>query len=297
MAIVVAGGTGFLGRKLAQRLDAAGQTIVTLTRRSPAAGGQLQWQPDGTAGDLAQHLEGADAVVNLAGEAIADRRWTADRKAALHRSRILATRTLASAIRACRTPPRVFISGSGIGYYGAHGDEPVTESTGPGADFLARLCVEWEQEARAIDARATRLAIVRTGLVLDSKEGALAKMLPPFKLGAGATLGSGNQFMPWIHVDDWTTLLAWLIGNDQASGAFNASAPEPVTNREFTRTLARVLKRPALVTAPAFVLQLALGELASVLLTGQRALPACAEQLGFRFSFRSLEPALRSLNL
>ena len=293
---MIAGGTGFLGRKLAKRLQAAGHEIVTLTRRA-AGPQQVQWQPDGTAGDLARYLEGAEALVNLAGEGVADRRWTRDRKVALERSRILATRTLARAIREARTPPRVFISGSGIGYYGAHGDEAVTESTGPGADFLARLCVEWEQEARAIDSRVTRLVIVRTGLVLDAREGALAKMLMPFKLGLGAVVGRGHQFMPWIHVDDWTAMVEWLIGNAQAAGAFNASAPEPVTNRDFTRTLARVLRRPAIARAPAFVLQLALGEMASVLLTGQRALPACAEQLGFRFSFRTLEPALRSLNL
>lgn len=257
----------------------------------------MPWQPDGSAGDLAKQLDGVDAVVNLAGEGIADRRWTEARKTALWQSRMKSTRTLALAIRGTATPPRVFVSASGIGYYGAHGDDPVTESMGPGSDFLSRLCVEWEQEARAIDARATRLAIVRSGLVLDRREGALAKMLLPFKLGLGATLGSGDQYMPWIHIDDWTALVVWLIENERALGSFNASAPEPVTNREFTRTLARVLHRPALVTAPAFVLQLALGELASVLLTGQRALPACAEQLGFRFSFRTLEPALRSLNL
>ena len=258
---------------------------------------QVAWQPDGSSGDLPARLNGVDAVVNLAGEGIADRRWTAARKAALQQSRVLSTRTLARAIRECSTPPRVFVSGSGVGYYGPRGDEPVTEATGPGSDFLARLCVEWEQEARTIDMRATRVAIVRTGLVLDGRQGALARMLLPFKLGAGATIGSGDQYMPWIHVDDWTALVAWLIDTSAAAGAFNATAPEPVTNREFTRVLARVLRRPAIFTAPAFVLHAGLGEMASMLLTGQRALPACAEQLGFGFSFRTLEPALRSLNL
>jgi len=290
-----------LGRKLAKRLQAAGHGTVSLTRR-PTAANQIAWQPDGSAGDLPARLDGVDAVVNLAGESIADRRWTAARKAALQQSRVLSTRTLARAIRECSTPPRVFVSGSGVGYYGPHDAEPVTESTGPGSDFLARLCVEWEQEARAVDARVTRLAVVRTGLVLDRDQGALAKMLLPFKLGLGATIGSGYQFMPWIHVDDWTALVAWMIENDEATGTFNATAPEPVTNREFTRTLALLLRRPAVMrrlplSAPAFVLQLALGEMASMLLTGQRALPACAEQHGFGFSFRTLEPALRSLNL
>jgi uncharacterized protein (TIGR01777 family) len=294
--VVIAGGSGFLGRKLAARLASASHRVIALTRR-PNGPDTIEWQPDGSARELAKHLDGVDAVVNLAGEGIAERRWTSARKRVLQQSRVLSTRTLASAMRSAAHPPRVFINGSGVGYYGARGDEPVTESSGPGSDFLARLCVEWEQEARAIDTRATRLVIVRTGLVLDRDQGALAKMLVPFKLGLGATVGSGAQFMPWIHVDDWTALVAWLIESTDAVGAFNASAPEPVTNREFTRTLARVLRRPAMLAAPAFVLQLALGEMASMLLTGQRALPASAEQRGFRFSFRTLEPALRSLNL
>ena len=169
------------------------------------------------------------------------------------------------AVAACAHPPRVFISGSAIGYYGPHGDEPITESTPAGSDFLARLCVEWEAEARNVESHATRLVIVRTGLPLARDGGALAKMLLPFKLGLGATLGSGDQFMPWIHVDDWTAMVSWLIQNDRAAGAFNATAPAPVTNRTFTRTLGRVLHRPAILHAPAFVLRAALGEMASML--------------------------------
>ena len=149
-------------------------------------------------------------MVNLAGENIADKRWSAARKDALRSSRILATRTLVRAVPRCARPPRVFVSGSAIGYYGPHGDEPVTEATPPGTDFLARLCVEWEQEARMVESPSTRLAIVRTGLVLDQDGGALKKMLLPFKLGLGATLGSGDQYMPWIHVDDWTAMVSWL---------------------------------------------------------------------------------------
>jgi uncharacterized protein (TIGR01777 family) len=316
-----------LGQKLARSLAKAGHAPAVLTRRpstlspdenvagpsstlSPGenvaapstlspdenvAAPYIQWRPDGSAGDLARHLEGVDAVVNLAGEGIADKRWTAARKEVLRSSRILSTRTLARAIAECDRPPRVFISASGVGYYGARGDETVTESTAPGSDFLARLCVEWEQEAKAAESPRTRVAIVRSGLVLDRDQGALARMLLPFKLGLGATLGSGDQCMPWIHVNDWTELVMWLIGNERASGVFNATSPEPVTNRTFTRTLGRVLGRPAFFTAPAFVLQTVLGELAIVLLTGQRAVPACAQQMGFRFSYQTLEPALRSL--
>ena len=322
MTIAIAGGTGFLGQKLTKRLQDARHHVIVLTRRltsasdvnvstsrststSPSDGNvstapetkYTLWKPDGDAGDLARHLDGVDGVVNLAGEGIADKRWTAARKEALRQSRLRSTRTLTRAIAECTRPPRVFVSASAVGYYGAHGDEAVTETTPPGSDFLARLCVDWEQEARAAESRATRVATVRTGLVLDDHGGALKKMLLPFKLGLGAKMGSGNQFMSWIHIDDWTALVAWIIENDRVSGAVNLTAPAPVTNREFTRTLAWVLRRPAVFAAPAFVLQLLLGELASALLTGQRVLPGCAEQHGFRFSYQTLEPALRSLNL
>ena len=296
MTIVLAGGSGFLGRKLARRLRGEGHTTVTLSR-NPSGGDQIIWRPDGTAGDLPRHLDGVDAVVNLAGEGIADKRWTAARKQGLRDSRILSTRTLVSAIKQCARPPRVFISGSGIGYYGPRGGEPVTEADPPGTDFLARLCVEWEEEALKADSPATRVVPVRTGIALDEDGGALKKMLLPFKLGLGATIGSGNQYLPWVHAADWTAMVSWLIQNDRARGAFNVTAPEPVTNREFTRTLGRVLHRPTIFHAPAFVLHAALGELAIALVEGQRVLPALAEQLGFRFSYRTLEPALESMNL
>jgi uncharacterized protein (TIGR01777 family) len=295
--VLIAGGTGFLGRKLGWTLRQAGHAVSTLTRRAATSSDQITWQPDGTPGTLPLHLEGVDVVVNLAGESIAGRRWTPARKELLHTSRILPTRTLARAIAQCGRPPRIFISASGVGYYGPHGDEPVIESTPPGTDFLARLCVEWEQEARAIEGTTTRLAIVRSGLVFDRGEGALKQMVLPFKMGGGAILGSGEQYMPWIHIDDWTALVAWLIDTAAAEGAFNATSPGPVTNRTFTRTLAKVLRRPAIVRAPAFVLRLALGELSDALLTGQRALPAHAEHLGFAFTYRTLEPALESLRL
>ena len=297
MRVVIAGGTGFLGRRLDSKLRQRGHAVLTLTRRSSPSADQIHWQPDGEPGTLPQHLEGVDAVVNLAGESIAGHRWTDARKDVLRSSRILPTRTLASAIARCARPPRAFISASAVGYYGPHGDEPVTEATPPGTDFLAQLCVAWEQEARAIEGLQTRLAIVRSGLVFDRGEGALKQMVLPFKLGAGAVLGSGDQYMPWIHVDDWTALVTWLIATDGAAGAFNATAPEPVTNRTFTRALARTVRRPAIAKAPAFMMRLVLGELADALLTGQRALPEHAEQLGFTFTYRKLLPALESLHL
>jgi len=296
MTIVLAGGSGFLGRKLAARIRHERHRVVILTRR-PAKDSQtdVAWLPDGSAGSLAGHLDGVDAVVNLAGEGIADRRWSANRKTALRDSRLLAARTLVRAMAICQAPPRVLVSASGAGYYGPRGDEAVIESTPPGSDFLARLCVEWEGEARAAEGHGTRVAMVRTGLVLDAKGGALPRMLPPFRLGLGATIGSGRQFMPWIHVADWVSMVMWLIQSDRGAGAFNATAPEPATNRDFTRALGRVLNRPAVLRAPAFVLKLALGEMSDLLITGQRALPARAEELGFRFAFRALEPALQDI--
>ena len=234
-------------------------------------------------------------MINLAGEGIADRRWSAARKEELRNSRILSTQTLVSAVEQCAHPPRVFISASAVGYYGPCGDEPIKETSPAGSDFLARLCVEWERQAQMVESPATRLAIVRTGLVLAKDGGALARMLTPFKLGLGATIATGDQYMPWIHVDDWTALVSWLLHNDRATGAFNGAAPTPVTNRDFTRTLARVLNRPGVLHAPAFVLRAALGEMSTILVNGQRALPEAAEHLGFRFTHRELQPALRSL--
>jgi uncharacterized protein (TIGR01777 family) len=297
VTIVLAGGSGFLGQKLAVRLGSEGHKTITLSRRLSGAGNQIAWQPDGSAGELPRHIDGVDAIVNLAGESVAGLRWTAAKKAAIANSRILSTRTLTRAIAACANPPRAFISGSATGYYGAHGDEPIPESTSPGSDFLARLCVEWEKEASMAESRSTRVAIIRTGLPLDRDGGVLGKMLLPFKLGLGATLGSGDQYMPWVHIDDWTALVSWLIKNDRAEGAFNVTAPEPVTNRAFTRALGGALHRPAVLFAPAFVLHGVLGEMASMLVDGQRVLPARAEELGFRFTHRTLEPALASLNL
>jgi uncharacterized protein (TIGR01777 family) len=270
-----------------------------LSRRAnpPGAPNVISWQPDGSSGDLPRHLEGVDAVINLAGEGLADKRWTDSRKESIRRSRVLATRTLVRAVAACAHPPRVFVSGSAIGYYGPRRDEPVTEADAPGSDFLASVCVDWEKEAQPVASSSTRLIIVRTGLALAGDGGALAKMVLPFKLGLGATLGPGDQYMPWIHVDDWTAMVWWGIENERATGALNATAPEPVTNRVFTRTLGRVLNRPAVLHAPSFVLQAAMGEMSAMLLTGQRVLPARAEQLGFHFKYRLLEPALRSLHL
>ena len=295
MRVLLAGGSGFLGRALQSTLRAHGHSVAVLTRTPrPGATDQIAWKPDGTAGAWAQSLEGADALVNLAGEGIADRRWSVARKQALRSSRILSTRSLVAALRQVSRPPAVFTSGSAVGYYGPRGDELLTEASPPGTDFLATLCVDWEREAEPA-AALTRVAIVRSGLVLHPEGGALRSMLPPFRFGIGGRLGSGDQYMPWIHRADWVALVEWIITTDVSHGAFNGTAPPPVTNAEFSRALGRALRRPAIFPVPGFALRAMVGELADSLLTGQRAVPARAEALGFRFGFPSLDEALRDL--
>ena len=299
MKTVIAGGTGFLGRALARSLVTAGHDVVTLTRRAPAGpssnGRGVAWQPDGQAGDWAREIDGATAVVNLAGESIAARRWSAEQKRRILDSRVRATRSLVEAIRQARTPPAVFISGSAVGYYGPRGDETVTEANAPGNDFLARVCIEWEAEARAAEP-LTRVVYLRTGLVLDRNEGALPQMLPPFWVGAGGPVGSGRQYWPWIHLQDWVDLTRFVIQTPAVAGALNASAPAPVTNAEFAAALGRVLGRPAFLRAPGFALKLVLGEMAGpLLLSGQRAVPAKAEAVGVTFTYRRLDDALRAI--
>jgi uncharacterized protein (TIGR01777 family) len=301
MTIVIAGGTGFLGRALKDALVHDGHDVVILSRApNPRPQGPrvrtIPWNPDGSVGDWAAVLDQAHAVVNLAGDSIAEGRWTPAKKQRILDSRVLATRSLARGIARAATPPRTFVSGSAVGYYGPLGDEIVTESHGPGADFLADVCQRWEAEALPAAGATTRVALIRTGLVLDKHEGALPRMLLPFSVGAGGPLGSGRQYWPWIHRTDWVDLVRFVIDTAAASGPINATAPHPVTNAEFTKVLGRTLHRPAFLPAPAFALRLALGEMAdALLLSGQRAVPARAEQLGYRFSFRDLDGALRAI--
>ena len=295
MHVVLAGGSGFLGSALGKALVAEGHTVTNLTRTAtPTRPNEITWTPDGTAGDWARVVDGADAVVSLAGEGIADARWSDARKRALRGSRISATKSIVAAIQRAAQPPRVLVSGSGIGYYGSRGAEVVTEATPPADDFLGRLCVEWESEAEQASA-VTRVALVRTGLVLHTEGGALARMLLPFKLGLGGPIGSGTQYMPWIHRDDWVNLVRRLIAQPDARGAFNGSAPEPVTNAAFAKALGRALRRPAILPLPAFALKVALGEMSELLLTGQRAIPARALEMGFTFRFSTLDAALAEL--
>ena len=303
MRVVVAGGTGFLGTALIDTLVNDGHTVLVLTRgrakgeertgKGEGATEYIHWSPDGSDTSWMPRLENANAIVSLTGAAI-DKRWTPAHKRAMWESRINPTRALAQAIAAMRQAGVTFISGSAVGIYGARGDVLLTEDATPGSDFLGRLAVDWEQEALAASPRA-RVVLLRTGIVLDRHRGALPKMARPFWFFVGGPLGSGRQYISWIHAADWVGMVRWALTNAAVSGPLNATAPQPVTNLDFARTLGRVLGRPALMPAPAFALRLILGEMAEAVLTGQRALPAKAESLGFRFEHATLEDALRDL--
>ena len=301
MRVVIAGGSGFLGLSLAQRLSAEGHDVLILTRRSDFMAGNggvraMTWTPHGEAGGWASEIDGAGAVVNLAGESIGAKRWTAARKQRILESRLLATRSMVAAIRRAAVPPSVLVNGSAVGYYGPHGDEIVTEETRAGGDFLAHVCVQWEAEAERASSDRTRVVCMRTGLVLEKSGGALPQMLPPFRFGAGGPLGTGHQYWPWIHRDDWMALVRWTLQSPSVSGPVNATAPKPVTNREFAAALGRAIRRPALIPMPAFALRLILGEMAEgLLLSGQRAVPQRAERGGFTFRYPRVDEALQAV--
>ncbi|MDP2728890.1 MAG: TIGR01777 family oxidoreductase, partial [Dehalococcoidales bacterium] len=240
-------------------------------------------------------VNGADAIVNLAGENISSARWTDERKLAILQSRLNAGHAVVEAVRAAARKPRVVIQASGIGYYGPCGDEEITEGSPPGHDFLARLAVDWEASTAPVEALGVRRAIIRTGVVLSKEGGALPRMLLPFRFFIGGCLGSGRQWFPWIHITDEVSAIRFLIENESASGPFNLTAPAPVTNGEFSRLLGQCLRRPALIPTPALALRLLFGELSTALLDGQRAIPQRLLQLGFAFRFPDARSVLSDL--
>ena len=287
MKVIIAGGTGFLGSALAASLRLDGHHVLVMTRH-PKAHDEIPWTDPSV-------FDGADAVVNLAGEPLDAGRWTAARKASILETRVKTTETLVKGMSSVAHPPPVFLNGSAVGVYGTHGSEALTEESPPGSDFLASVCIEWEKAAMAA-AWMTRVVLLRTGLPLDSSGGALPKLALPFRLFAGGRAGSGDQYWSWIHRDDWTRIVRWAIDNPEIKGPINLTAPSPVTNREFTAALAHALHRPAFAPAPAFALRLAFGEMAdAVILSGQRVLPATAERNGFQFRYPDLESALRQI--
>ncbi len=300
MHIVITGGTGLLGKALIERLAPEGHTFTVFTRTPndrrglPPQVHMAAWTPN-EPNALARHLREADAVVNLMGENIAAKRWTKTRKNALRASRVENSLALASALRLAQPRPKVLLQASAVGYYGDRGDAYIDEHTPPGDDFLARLAVAWENSTASVEALGMRRVILRTGVVLSTQGGALPRLLLPIRLGVGGPLGSGKQWMPWIHVADHVEAMIFLIRNAKAEGPFNLTAPQPATNAELVRAIARRLHRPAFLPMPAAALRLLLGEMSTVLLTSQRALPNHLLQAGYTFRFPTLESALDDL--
>jgi uncharacterized protein len=300
MKILVTGSTGLVGTALVKALSQKGHTLCRLLRpQSAVAGGtktgfDVPWNP--ATGELGSDSVGADAVVNLAGASIAGGRWTKGRKSLLHTSRIDTTRVLVNALAKMNPRPRVLVSASAIGYYGDRGDELLTEESKPGTDFLAGLACEWEAEALKAETLGIRVVLARFGIILARHGGALAKMLLPFKLGAGGRLGSGKQWMSWVTLEDVVGILRYAIENRAIRGALNVVAPQAAQNAEFTKVLAKTLRRPAIFPAPAFALRLALGEMAdALLLSSQRVTPQRLQQLGYRFLHADLPSALSAV--
>lgn len=303
MKIVISGGTGFIGRVLCQSLVRQGMSVTVLSRNPLQAKAGLdstikvvEWDAVAS-GSWENELESATAVINLAGEPIAAGRWTPRRKQLIIDSRVNATRLLAQAISRLSNKPRLLISASGIGYYGTSENRLFDERNGPGSDFLAELCVAWEQAALAAQSAGVRVVCLRIGMVVEKDGGALAKMLPPFRAFVGGPIAPGTQWVSWIHRADLIGLIDWSLTNEKVSGPVNAVSPGPVTMKEFCRTLGNVLGRPSWLRVPEFALRLAFGELASVMTTGQRVTPKVALDGGYQFRFQRLGPALRSILL
>jgi uncharacterized protein len=290
MKVVVAGANGLIGKHLVAALRERGDEVVALVRK-PAGGAQRGW--DGRSLDSSV-VEGAQAVVNLAGASIAGERWTGAYKIQIRQSRIESTRAIVEAIRASRARPRVLVNASAIGWYGGRGDEEITEASAAGKDFLAEVCQAWEAEALRAEPFGVRVVLLRTGVVLARDGGALAKMVPPFKAFVGGPIGSGRQWMPWVHLADEVGLILWAI-DSQVRGPVIAVAPNAVRMKDFAKALGRALHRPSLFPVPAPALRLAVGEMADLLLDGQRARPVKALEGGYRFRFSDVDAAMRDL--
>ncbi len=301
MRIAVTGATGFIGKSLCRSLLRTGNQLVVFARDTRNAQTLfpgirvVEWDalegppPVGS-------LDGVDAVVHLLGEGIAKGRWSAKQKEAIRESRVQGTYNLCEALRSSSPRPRLLISSSAIGFYGSRGDEDLEESSARGSGFLGDICEAWETAAMTAEQHGIRTVLLRTGIVLSTEGGALAKMLPPFKMFLGGALGSGKQWMSWIHMEDEVGLIRHILGSDELKGPINATAPGPATNYEFSKTLGKVLGRPAIFPTPALVLKLLLGEMAQeLLLNGQKVLPRRAVSSGYQFRFPELEGALRHL--
>lgn len=312
MRIIITGGTGLIGRALSANLVADGHEVIVLTRsteraRSPERAAQLPagvrvepWDAR-TAASWGHLADGAAAIVNLAGASVAGEgffpsRWTEEQRRLIRDSRLNSSRAVVEAVAQAGQKPRVVIQASGVGYYGYHRDEILTEEAGPGDDWAARFTAEeWEPSTAAVEGMGVRRVVVRTGVVLDTEEGALPRLLLPFRLFVGGPMGSGKQWTSWIHLQDEAQALSFLIDTEEAQGPFNLTAPHPVRNLELARLIGRTMGRPALIPVPGFALRLAFGEVAEVVLKGQRAVPQRLLDLGFEFRYPKAEPALQDL--
>ncbi|HET8950319.1 MAG TPA: TIGR01777 family oxidoreductase [Solirubrobacteraceae bacterium] len=297
--VTVTGATGMLGSRLVRALRERGDEVTVLSRSAERARAAFGDDVEAHAWDLTagaapvEALAGRDAVVHLAGEQVGQR-WTDASKRRILESRELGTRHLVEGLRAAEPRPAVLVSSSAVGYYGPHGDEELPEDTPPGDDFLARVCIAWEREARAAEALGMRVVIVRTGVVLDKDGGALGKMLPFFKAGVGGPVAGGRQMMPWVHADDVAGIYLRAIDDAGWSGPVNAAAPRPVTNKAFSKALGRALHRPAIAPVPAFGLQLLYGDMSEIVTKGQNAVPRRTLELGYSHEHPDLDEALRS---
>ncbi|MCX6143601.1 MAG: TIGR01777 family oxidoreductase [Ignavibacteriales bacterium] len=301
MKIVIAGATGLIGKLLTKTLLNSGHSVVVLTRNAelPTTSSQPllhfdHWDGKGE-GSWHCHIDHADAVVNLAGESLGANRWTKSRKRALISSRVDPTASIVNAMKAATAKPRVFVNASAVGYYGPVEEGDVTEDNQAGDDFTSTLCVEWEQAALGAMAFGVRVVLLRSGIVLDPRGGALQKMLLPFRLFAGGPLGSGDQWLPWIHREDEVRAICFSLENERVSGPVNLASPESVTMRDFCVALGKTLRRPSGLRVPTFVLRALLGEMADIVLTGQRVVPKKLLQEGFKFRFPDLKDALENL--
>lgn len=300
MKALITGATGFVGKRLLHRLE---EPAVVLSRNAAKAEKALSafnvkaynWDAENQPAP-AEAFEGVDVVFHLAGEPVAEGRWTAEKKRRLRASRVEGTRNLVNTLVQLPQKPRVLISASAVGYYGNRGDEVLTEESSSRDDFLGEICIAWERESHAARQAGIRVVNPRIGIVLGEKGGAISKMLTPFKFGMGSPLGTGKQYMPWIHIDDLVSLMLFAAERESISGPLNGTAPHPVTNYEFTKTLGKVLRRPTFMPAPpTFMLKLLIGEFASVLLASQQAVPKRALDAGFHFHYTDLEAALREI--
>lgn len=304
MRVFITGGTGLIGTKLVAALIARGDIPVALTRNADAARRKFGDNIEFVSGDPMRNgpwqdtLAGCDAVINLVGQGVFDQRWSPEYKKLLADSRILSTRNVVTALargEQSATGPKILVSTSAIGYYGPHGDEELDEDSPPAHDFLGQLSIDWENEAKSASTAGVRVAIVRVGIVLDQGGGALAKLILPFSLGGGGPVGSGRQYMAWIHIDDLVRLFLWAVDHPNVAGPLNGTAPHPVTNKAFGHALGKAMGRPSFVWTPGFALHLLLGEAAEIVLNGQRVLPRRVLELGFTFNYPTIDVALAQI--